>query len=140
MHNDVACDIVCLVTKNTDLSAKQRRLANLKPPWPKGTSGNPDGRPVGSRSTKTILQELLEMASEKTPGVTRHEAICAKLVVMAENGDLASVDRIFDRIEGKPKQAVEQTNVNANVEADALTGASDEMVAELHAVLNKHAR
>ena len=70
----------------------------------KGQSGNPNGRPKGLRNIKTILRDLLECDSSETKGVTRLEAICAKMVVMAENGDLASIDRVFDRFEGKPEQ------------------------------------
>lgn len=36
-----------------------KSLANLKP-WPKGISGNPAGRRVGSRNISTIVQEILE--------------------------------------------------------------------------------
>lgn len=56
------------------------RSANLRPPWPKGTSGNPAGRPAGvgnlnaelraavlawKRGERTWLEILLERAIEK---------------------------------------------------------------------------
>lgn len=37
----------------------KKSLSNLKP-WPKGVSGNPAGRSVGSRNISTIVQEILE--------------------------------------------------------------------------------
>lgn len=37
----------------------QSSLSNLKK-WPKGTSGNPDGRKLGSKNISTIVRELLE--------------------------------------------------------------------------------
>ena len=40
---------------NTDVSPS---LANLMPPWKPGESGNPAGRPKGSRDKKKVLEEL----------------------------------------------------------------------------------
>jgi hypothetical protein len=84
-------------------------------PYVKGQSGNPAGKAPGTRNVKTILRQLLEIDSEKTPGVSRLEAICAKLVVMAEGGDLYSIDRVFDRLEGKPGQSVDVTATKTRV-------------------------
>lgn len=36
-----------------------KSLQNLKPAWKKGESGNPEGRPEGSKSLKTRLSEAL---------------------------------------------------------------------------------
>lgn len=43
-------------------------LANLQK-WPKGTSGNPAGRKLGSKNISTIVRELLEHSKQcrKTP-------------------------------------------------------------------------
>jgi hypothetical protein len=82
----------------------------------KGESGNPNGRPVGVRNTKTVLSELLSILEEQrnpitgeTHEVNQHEIMLAKLVVMAKNGDLASIDRVLDRLEGKAGQNVDLT-------------------------------
>lgn len=41
----------------------KKSLSNLKP-WPKGVSGNPAGRRVGSRNISTIVRQLLEQDIE----------------------------------------------------------------------------
>jgi len=71
------------------------------------------GRPKGSRNAKTILNELLDLAEQVKHPVTHEddevsnrEFILAKLVAMAKSGDLASIDRVLDRTEGKPTQAL----------------------------------
>ncbi len=56
----------------------------------KGESGNPAGRPRGSRNRTTILmQDLL---------AGRAEAIGQKLVELAENGDIAAIRICMDRL------------------------------------------
>lgn len=50
---------------NTDISeSKQRQLANLKP-FPKGVSGNPLGRPVGSVSPIGRVKQIFEEHPEE---------------------------------------------------------------------------
>src|ERR1700755_424788 len=56
----------------------------------KGESGNPAGRPRGSRNRTTILmQDLL---------AGRAEALGKKLVELAENGDIAAIRICMDRL------------------------------------------
>jgi hypothetical protein len=56
----------------------------------KGESGNPAGRPRGSRNRTTILmQDLL---------AGRAEAIGQKLVELAENGDIAAIRICMERL------------------------------------------
>jgi hypothetical protein len=52
-------------------------------PFEKGESGNPAGRPPGSRNRATLLMESL-MADDA-------EAIGRKAVAMAKEGDLAAI-------------------------------------------------
>jgi hypothetical protein len=100
-----------------DKAAKRREDG-----MPVGTPWGPDnpppvaGRPRGLRNTKTVLAELLSIVEEarnpvtgETGEVNQHEMMLAKLVVMAKNGDLASVDRVLDRLEGKPTQKNEHS-------------------------------
>jgi hypothetical protein len=102
-----------------------------------GESGNPSGRPKGSQNIRTILAQLLEMPDADNPDITRLEKICAKLVVMATHGDLASVDRVFDRLEGKPLQngKLETANTNLNVTPDDLADKSDEQLIAARKIL-----
>jgi uncharacterized protein DUF5681 len=58
--------------------------------WQKGQSGNPAGRPRGSRNKTTILmQNLLEDEAE---------AIARKAIEMAKAGDMAAIRVCMDRL------------------------------------------
>ncbi len=58
-------------------------MSNLKS-WQKGTSGNPNGRPKGSRNIKSIIQDLL---NDKT--------IYKKLSVTAPEGTQTPLEAII---------------------------------------------
>ena len=56
----------------------------------KGQSGNPAGRPRGSRNTSTVLlQNLLEGEAE---------AITRKVIALAKSGDMAAIRLCMDRL------------------------------------------
>jgi hypothetical protein len=61
---------------------------------------NRTGLNKGSRWMSTLLREALE---QKGPN-----SILAVLIRKAEEGDLNAIKEIFDRVEGKAVQAVEQ--------------------------------
>lgn len=75
-------------------------------PFKKGQSGNPKGRP---KNTKTFTEVLRQEADEllKDQGITKYEALAKVLFSKAGKGDLKAIDMIMDRIDGKPRQAVE---------------------------------
>lgn len=74
---------------------------NLKP-FKKGQSGNPKGRPVGSKNLKTVLTELL---AAKDPTGEWANPIAIKLIKEAfENGNYKAIVEIIDRIEGKSRE------------------------------------
>ena len=56
----------------------------------KGKSGNPHGRPKGTRNKATVLAEALLQ--------TEIEAICRKAVEEAKNGNIQAIKIILDRI------------------------------------------
>jgi hypothetical protein len=63
-------------------------------PFQRGQSGNPAGRPLGSRKPSTmLLQSVLENRGEK---------IAETLIKMAEDGDIAAIRICMDRL--LPKQ------------------------------------
>jgi Family of unknown function (DUF5681) len=58
--------------------------------WQKGQSGNPAGRPLGSRNKTTVLmQNLLDGEAE---------AIGRKVIEMAKGGDMAAIRVCMDRL------------------------------------------
>jgi Family of unknown function (DUF5681) len=99
----------------------QRRLANLKP-FPKGTSGNPGGRPKGLSITAAVRRELQESAplllARKVLGtdgaegydaepVTKADLVAARVVALAMDGDLDAIKLVWAYVDGKPAQAVD---------------------------------
>ena len=63
----------------------------------KGQSGNPAGRPMGSRNKVTVLAE--QVFNEKLFGEDRKaDAIIAKAIELAENGDTTCIRLCLDRI------------------------------------------
>jgi ribosomal 50S subunit-associated protein YjgA (DUF615 family) len=79
-----------------------------------GESGNPAGRPKGTRNLSTILREMLEEEIEvnvegKKERKQFQEVIIRKLIKKASDGDIKAITEILDRVEGKAKQTVEQS-------------------------------
>lgn len=60
-------------TPKTAPSGRERSLANLKPAWKPGQSGNPAGRPKGARSilTESFCQAVLDDFEENGPEAIR---------------------------------------------------------------------
>lgn len=75
----------------------RRNTSGLKPPWPKGVSGNPGGRPAG----RPISDELMEALVGPNGKL---KSIVAAIVKKACKGDTKAFDSIANRIEGKPVQ------------------------------------
>lgn len=80
---------------------------NLKS-WKPGQSGNPSGKPVGIKDSKTILRELLsrDIEIEDIDGVPKRmsglNAIYVKQYVKAvKEGDKDAANLILERLEGK---------------------------------------
>ena len=90
---------------------KANRRANgqfkpgYKPPtaWVKGESGNPNGR---NGAMSDLFKDLAEAEDEQ--GKTRKEKILDKILRMAENGSLKAAEMYMNRVEGKPREYVEQ--------------------------------
>ena len=77
----------------------------------KGKSGNPNGRPAGSKN-KFRLPDLRDsiavvLTKENDKGVTVLDALVSKLVKMALDGNMAAMRELLDRGWGKAKETVE---------------------------------
>ncbi len=68
-----------------------------------GNNANPNGR-HGSMSD--LFKELAR--SEDDGGKTRKEKIINKVLTMAENGSLKAAEMYMNRVEGKPREYIEQ--------------------------------
>lgn len=97
----------------------EKQIANLKPVQKGEVGRNPNGRPKGAQSSKTILKKLLslEVEIEKKDGTKKtivpENEIWETAVVQAMAGDKDARRDIYDRLEGKPVQ----TNINTDVPA-----------------------
>ncbi|TBH23631.1 hypothetical protein ELG64_09000 [Rhizobium leguminosarum] len=85
-------------------------------PFPKGVSGNPDGRKPGSVSIKAELQKLIDLTikgeinpltdePEENMPVGRKIALNLVMKAVADN-DMWAIKQILENLEGKPHQAV----------------------------------
>jgi hypothetical protein len=75
--------------------------------FPKGKSGNPNGRPKKLPELDKLLADVL---GEEKDGVTAAEAILKKLRAMAAAGNLRAAEILLDRGYGKAKQQVDLTS------------------------------
>lgn len=97
----------------TDEELKKKRMANLKN-FPKGTSGNPKGKPKGQRDYATIYKEaIIELAKQQ--GTTPEKLENALLKVgftRAIKGDFKFYQDTMDRVHGKAVQRNALTDSN----------------------------
>ena len=112
-----------------------------KPPrstrFKKGQSGNPRGRPSGSKNLSTLLSEALNEPVIVTENgrrrkVSKREAIIKQLVNQSANGDWRAVKMLLEilrDIEGQTEPAAD--------EPSAFTAADEEVIEQLKARLSR---
>ena len=89
-------------------------------PFKKGQSGNPKGRPKDGESWAGMLSKICEEdLTHNGKKITKKEAICRKLISEAAKGEQWAINALMDRIDGKPKQVVDQKNTNVSVILDS---------------------
>jgi hypothetical protein len=103
-----------------------RRQPPLHGRWPKGRSGNPQGRRKGSRNKKTLLRdlkvELLNAVNERVTindngqprTMTKREAILKTLVDKAMYGDGQAMRQLFQLLQAFEANAQDQTDQAAH--------------------------
>lgn len=79
-------------------------IANLKK---KGADANPNGRPKREWTWTGLIEDQLEKLGPDNKAVK--EAVASVLVAKALEGDIVAIKEIGNRVEGMPKQAIEQT-------------------------------
>ena len=83
--------------------------------WKKGQSGNPKGKPKGSKNRSTILKEIAELRTKGIHPVTGEEVWMTNEYRMAmaviekviEKGDHQALNMVLDSIYGKQKDSVD---------------------------------
>jgi hypothetical protein len=88
---------------------------NLKP-FPKGKSGNPNGRPKKIPELDKLLAEVL---GDEKDGITAAQAILMALRKKAASGDVRAAEVLLERAYGKAKQSLEHSG---NLEVSVVTG------------------
>lgn len=75
---------------------------------------NRKGRP---KKGETFAEALEREASTEVNenGLTKRDALAKVLYKKASEGDLKAIEMIMDRVDGKPRQVVDQTNKNLTV-------------------------
>lgn len=80
--------------------------------WPKGVSGNPNGRPKGTTVSDILRRRAKELIDSKDPkfkkfnGMTPDEAVAEIIILNALSGVGDDLDRYLDRKDGKVAQKV----------------------------------
>ena len=89
---------------------------DIQPRWNKGESGNPNGRPKGSRNRSTIARQWLEVNQNlKNPltgeseNMSQEDLMTLALIKKAREGDVSAYKALMDSGYGAPLQQVEQT-------------------------------
>jgi hypothetical protein len=89
---------------------------NLKPNWEKGESGNPNGRPKGSRNRSTIARLWLETTQKAKNPITGVEETLTQedlgtlaMVKKMREGDVSAYKELMNSAYGAPVQQIEQT-------------------------------
>jgi len=105
---------------------------NLKPEWKKGESGNPDGRPKGSKNRSTIAKYWMEVIQDlKNPltgdneKMSQEDLMTLALIKKARSGDVNAYKALMDSGYGAPKQAVDITTAEQPLFPDVPTNDSN---------------
>lgn len=100
----------------------------------KGKSGNPNGAKKGVPHSKTRLRRLLELTENLTNPITKEvegfsvaEQMDLAMIIKARSGDVKAYTAVLDRLEGKPKQTIEnEIDGKLNISLVEFIGDDDE--------------
>jgi len=101
-------------------------------PFKKGESGNPKGRPVGSKNRSTIAkkwlgieQKLTNPLTKKSETMSQEDLMTLALIKKAREGDTQAYHKLMDSAYGQPLQQIEQTNIEQPLFPDVTEDDSD---------------
>ena len=94
----------------------------IEPRWEKGESGNPKGRPKGSKNRSTIAkywlsieQNLKNPLTGDTEEMSQEDLMTLALIKKAREGDVNAYKALMDSGYGAPVQQVEQKQTNIDL-------------------------
>jgi hypothetical protein len=99
-------------------------MASNSTTFKKGQSGNPSGK-----SRSQWLTDALRLELTQNPGRARN--IANKVIEMAETGDLAAVQLIWNRLEGTPTQKIDVTTTTQSADPAEVDRRIEELAAKL---------
>jgi hypothetical protein len=95
-------------------NGNSKSLANLKPAWKPGESGNMNGRPTGVKNRATtarIWLEVSENINNPITGIderlTQEDIITLAQIKSARSGDTQAYKSLMDSAYGAPKQELD---------------------------------
>src|SRR5215472_5464489 len=121
------------VASNSDAKTTgEYEVGYAKPPrhagFQKGRSGNPKGRPKGSKSFATLLGEALDEKVSLTEDGRRRRITKRELVIKSASADLRAIKQLTDIVQGIERRAGASP---APPSPQAFTAADEEVIAEL---------
>lgn len=108
-------------SKNSE-GNRDKRLDNLAPPFKKGESGNPNGRPLGQKNYATLYREALVKLAElnhKSPEELETEII-SKGLLSARAGDYRFYKDVLDRLLGTAVQKIDHTTLGESLSPERI--------------------
>lgn len=107
------------------------KLNNLKP-FEQGESGNPNGRPKGSKNRSTIAKKWLEVnqslknpLTNETETMSQEDLMTLALIKKAREGDVNAYKALMDSGYGAPIQQVIQEMIEQPLFPDVTTNDCD---------------
>jgi capsid portal protein len=86
----------------------------IEPRWQKGESGNPAGKPKGTRNRSTIVREWLEVQQSVKNPITGEQEVLEQqdimtlaLIKKAREGDVNAYRELMDSAHGKQTNQIE---------------------------------
>lgn len=92
-------------------------------PFVKGQSGNPNGRPRGTRNRSTLVKEWLEVEqsvvnpiTKKTEVLSQSDIMTLALIAKARKGDVSAFKELMDSAFGKVQSTIDVTSGNEKIQ------------------------
>jgi hypothetical protein len=92
---------------------------------------NRSGRPKKEHCLTDLLKEALDQKRTGT-GKTNKQMLIDKMYELADEGDVAILKYLFDRIDGKPLQQIETKSMDEEVDMSRYTEEELKQLAELN--------
>lgn len=114
----------------TSAGKKQEIKRNPDGTFPKGVSGNPEGKNAGTQHFKTMFMKAIEKVAKDTGGKPEDQEIqiIVRGILEARKGNFPFYKDVLDRVYGKAPQTID---LNATINKEELTDQEKEMLNKL---------